>query len=100
MTKHKRPTPRDDARSEPKASTGDVASLINERRKFEEWIAALEAKKAQTPAHVFTRVQADYEARLRVVVEKLAAHTSSLANEVAGLKKKLERIDDEIGRHQ
>ena len=100
MTKHKRPTPRDDARSEPKTNTEDVASLINERRKFEDWIAALEAKKAQTPAHVFTRVHGDYETRLQAVVDKLASHTSSLGNEVAGLKKKLEKLDDEIGRKQ
>lgn len=100
MTKHKRPTPRDDARSEPKTNTDDVASLINERRKFEDWIAALEAKKAQTPAQAFTRVHGDYETRLRAVVEKLASHTSSLGNEVAGLKKKLEKIEDEIGRHE
>jgi hypothetical protein len=100
MTKHKRPTPREDARSEPKTNTDDVASLINERRKFEDWIAALEAKEAETPAHVFTRVHADYEKRLQAVVEKLAAHTSSLGNEVARLKKKLEKIDDEIANHQ
>src|SRR5258707_2079247 len=100
MTKARRPTPRDDARSEPKVSTEDVATLINERRKFEDWIAALEAKKAQTPAHVFTRVHADYEARRQAIVEKLSAHTSSLGNEVAGLKKKLEKIEDEIAHHE
>jgi len=100
MTKQKRPTPRDDARREPKANTDDVASLINERRKFEDWIAALEAKRAETPGHVYTRVHADYEARLQSVVEKLASHTSSLGNEVAGLKRKLDKIDDEIGHGQ
>lgn len=100
MTKQKRPTPRDDARREPKVNTDDVASLINERRKFEDWIAALEATKAQTPAQVYTRVHADYEARLQAVVEKLASHTSSLGNELAGLKKKLDKIDDELGHGQ
>ncbi len=100
MTKHKRPTPRDDARSEPKSNTSDVVSLITERRKLEEWIAALEAKKSQTPPQAFMRVHADYDARLHVVVEKLTAHTSSLGNEVAGLTKKLEKIDDEIEQRQ
>jgi hypothetical protein len=101
MSKPKRHTPRDDARSsEPKANSDDVASLINERHKFEDWIAALEAKEAQTPAHVFTRVHADYEARLHAVADKLAAHTSSLGDELAGLKKRLAKIDDEIRQHQ
>jgi len=101
MSKPKRHTLRDDARSsEPKANSDDVASLINERRKFEDWIAALEAKEAQTPAPVFTRVHADYEARLHAVVDKLASHTSSLGDELAGLKKRLAKIDDEIRQHQ
>ena len=71
MTKHKRPSPRDTGRHDTKANAEDVASLINERRKYEDWIAALEAKRDVTPAHVFTRVHADYETRLRAIVDKL-----------------------------
>ena len=101
MSKQKRHTPRDDSHAAaPKSTADDVASLINERRQFEEWIAALEAKRDQTPPHVFTRVHADYEKRLLGVVERLASHTGSLAEEQAGLKTRLEAITDEISHHQ
>jgi len=101
MSKPKRQTPRDVAPAgAPQSAIADVALLINERRQFEEWIAALEAKRAQTPAQVFTRVHADYESRLRAVVEKLASHGSSLGEELDALKKRLRQIDVEINDHQ
>src|SRR6266550_1603230 len=100
MTKHKRPSPRDTGRHDTKANAEDVASLINERRKYEDWIAAVEAKRDVTPAHVFTRVHADYETRLRAIVDKLASHTNSLNDELATLKKRLAQIDAEIRKHE
>lgn len=101
MNKHKRPTSRDEARpAASPAGAADVASLINERRKIEEWIAALDAKREQTPSNAFTRVRADYEKRLRDVAERLAAHTGSLAEEQAGLKERLAAVDEEIREHR
>jgi hypothetical protein len=48
-----------------------VESLMAERRKFEHWLTALEARRSTTPERVFTRVHADYHDRLDSVVEQL-----------------------------
>ena len=98
---NRRPMPRMDARPESKASSfEDVVSLIKERRKYVDWIAALEAKRDQTSPQVFTKVHADYEERLRAVVDKLASHRGTLGEEQAGLRKQLEAIEHELGQHQ
>jgi hypothetical protein len=98
---HKRPV----AREEPAPALGassfdDVVSLIRERRKYVDWIAALEAKKDSTPAQVYRRVHADYEKRLAEVGEKLASHRGTLASEQEDLRKKLEELDAQIQHHE
>ena len=45
-----------------------VTALDEERRRYEGWIAQLEARRGATPDHVLQRVRGDYEARLREVV--------------------------------
>jgi hypothetical protein len=55
-----------------------VAALIAERRKYEGWLAALEAKRAETPDHVFFRVRSDYERRLSEILERLRSQASAL----------------------
>ena len=41
-----------------------VPALIEERRRYEAWLAALEARRETTPGHVFDRVKGDYQTRL------------------------------------
>jgi hypothetical protein len=60
-----------------------VAALIADRRKYESWLAALEAKRSETPDHVFFRVRSDYERRLSEVLERLRSQATAL-NERAG----------------
>lgn len=97
----KKPAPRDDARSESSPpATEDVASLIKERRKYVDWIAALDARKSQTPAHVFARVHADYEDRLRAVSDRLAEHRGSLAEEQETLRARMDEVETEIRQHE
>ncbi|HXY30053.1 MAG TPA: zinc finger Ran-binding domain-containing protein [Gemmatimonadaceae bacterium] len=55
-----------------------VIALFEERRRFEDWLATLEAKRAATPPHIYTRVHADYTARLQRVIEELGTHRSGL----------------------
>ena len=52
-----------------------VESLMAERRKYEQWLAALEARRSTTPERVFNRVHADYHDRLDAVLEQLKAKT-------------------------
>ena len=77
------------------ASLTLVESLMAERRKFEHWLTALEARRATTPDRVFTRVHADYHDRLDAVVEQLKEHTEGLRAELASLTLRLSAIEEE-----
>jgi hypothetical protein len=72
-----------------------VESLMAERRKYENWIMALEARRATTPPRVFTRVHADYHDRLDAVIEQLKEHTEGLRAELASLTLRLTAIEEE-----
>lgn len=63
-----------------------VAGLLLERQRYEGWLSSLEGKKASTPPHVFERVRADYEARLRSVVDQLVSRAADLEGAVASLR--------------
>jgi chromosome segregation ATPase len=70
----------------------DVAALVEERRRFEGWLAALEARRDRTPAHIYERVEADYRSRLQRVTEQLTSHRSVLQEERAGIESRLSLI--------
>jgi len=72
-----------------------VSALMDERRKYESWLEALEAKRASTPERVFTRVHADYSARLDVVLNELVAHSGGLRSELSTLSSRLAELEDE-----
>jgi hypothetical protein len=72
-----------------------VESLMAERRKYEQWLAALEARRATTPERVFSRVHADYHDRLDAVIEQLKEHTEGLRAELASLTLRLTAIEEE-----
>jgi len=67
-------------------------ALMEERNRYEQWLAQLDARRSNTPTHVFARVRADYDARLMKVLDQLAgratelqATASTLAEKVAAL---------------
>lgn len=70
----------------------DVAALVDERRRYEGWLAALEARRDRTPAHVYERVEADYRSRLQRVTEQLSSHRSVLTDERASIESRLSLI--------
>jgi hypothetical protein len=72
-----------------------VSALMDERRKYESWLEALEAKRGATPERVFTRVHADYSARLEVVLNELVAHSGGLRAELSTLSTKLATLEEE-----
>jgi hypothetical protein len=75
--------------SQPEKRVEAVAALIAERRKYEGWLAALEAKRAETPDHVFFRVRSDYERRLSEILERLRSQASALNERADALNKRL-----------
>ena len=72
-----------------------VAALIADRRKYEAWLAALEAKRSETPDHVFLRVRSDYERRLSEVLERLRSQASALNERAEVLTTRLAQLVQE-----
>src|SRR6185436_10884982 len=79
------------AEKEP-VSLDALNGLLKERQRYEEWLAALEAKRATTSESVYQRVQADYQTRLREVSSKLAERAGELRENIDALTLKLEDI--------
>jgi hypothetical protein len=76
-------------------SANEVPALLEERRKFESWLAALEARRDTTPQHVFDRVKSDYQGRMRQVEEQLAAHRHSIQEERTSLESRRSLLEAE-----
>jgi hypothetical protein len=66
--------------------------LLKERQRYEEWLAALDDKRANTSESVYQRVQADYQSRLREVSAKLAERAGELRENIDGLTLRLEDV--------
>ncbi|MFA6166171.1 MAG: hypothetical protein WC700_06130 [Gemmatimonadaceae bacterium] len=65
--------------STPEKDTAEtVEKLLAERRKVAGWIAALAAKRAETPPAVYQKVHDDYAAKLEKVQTKLVAASDSV----------------------
>lgn len=77
-----------------------VTALYEERQRFEAWLAALEAKRATTPVHIYTRVHADYGARLQRVVEELRTHRTALQELESTLIDRLTGLDSDEAKHR
>lgn len=77
---------------------GDVAGLMLERQKYESWLASLEARRASTPDHVYNRVRADYEARLKAVTEQLLQQRVAMQSHLEALTLRLAQFEAEIRR--
>jgi hypothetical protein len=79
------------AEKEP-VSLDALNGLLKERQRYEEWLAALEEKRASTPESVYQRVQTDYQTRLREVSSKLAERAGELRENIDALTVRLEEI--------
>jgi hypothetical protein len=91
-----------DALGEESEALVAVTALMEERRRFETWISALEARRSTTPEHVFARVHADYTTRLEGVILQLTTHTdglrramNSLTMRLGGIREERQRTGDE-----
>jgi hypothetical protein len=72
--------------SNAKSPTNEFSALVEERRRYEGWLRALDARRDVTAPHVFERVRGDYEARLRTVDEQLASHRQAIEDERTNLE--------------
>lgn len=77
-----------------------VAALMQERQKFEGWLSALDARRANTPPRVYERVQADYQGRLDTVMSELAGRASELEAVSRGLHARVDTLRAEEEKRQ
>lgn len=67
----------------PSKGTATIQRLLDERRRYESWIARLHSTADATPAPVRERVEADYAARLKAVNEELKVHAEAARQLIA-----------------
>jgi hypothetical protein len=77
-------------------SIEEVRTLVAERQRYDEWLAALEVKRAETPARVFERVYGDYVGRRAAVLMQLQAHVGALATSRGELEQRLGALDGQL----
>jgi TolA-binding protein len=82
------------AEKEP-VSLDALNGLLKERQRFEEWLTALEEKRANTSDSVYQRVRSDYQARLREVSSKLAERAGELRESIDSLTVRLEEVSSQ-----
>ena len=70
----------------PSKSVSVIQQLLEERRQYEAWLARITATADSAPEHVRTRVRADYEARLKAVIEQLKSHADAARQLIAERK--------------
>ena len=78
-------------------SIEEVRTLVAERQRYEDWLAALEAKRADTPVRVFERVRNDYVARRREVMDRLHEHVGGLTTMANDFDSRLKALDSQLG---
>lgn len=79
--------------TQPALNMDQIGALFEERQRYESWLSTLEAKRPNTPAHIYDRVHADYTARLQRVLEQLASHRTVLQEMERSLMDRLTSLD-------
>lgn len=81
-------------------SIPDIRALVAERQRFDDWLTALEARRAETPERVFARVHGDYLARRDAVVDKLHTHVGSLETMERDLNERLQQLEEQLAERE
>ena len=89
--------PLTDAPADAAPPLDEIRSLVDERGRYEGWIAALEARRGATPAHVLDRVRQDYAGRLARVAAQVAEHAGPLRAHEASLARQHAAVERRLG---
>jgi hypothetical protein len=63
-------------------SDNSIEALLEQRAQFEQWLTKLDGAADKAPQAVRQKVRADYEVRLRGVIERLRGHSATIADEL------------------
>lgn len=84
--------------TEPRSvSIDEVRALVAERQRYDDWLKALEERRAESPTRVFERVHGDYSERRRDVLARLREHVSGLSDLSKDLDASLASLDARLG---
>ena len=81
-------------------SIEDVRLLVAERQRYDDWLAALEARRAETPSRVFERVYGDYLGRRTGVLEQLREHVETLTTVGRDLETRIIALEEQLASHE
>jgi hypothetical protein len=65
-----------------KETDNSIEALLEQRAQFEQWLAKLDSTADKAPLAVRQKVRADYELRLRGVIDRLRSHSAAIADEL------------------
>ena len=77
-----------------------VSALMDERARYESWLATLETRRASTPNHVYDRVRGDYQARLKGVLDQLSGRASELQERADRLRTRAAELQRQEDAHR
>lgn len=69
--------------------------LLDERQRYQGWLATLESRRSSTPPHVYDRVQRDYAGRLDRVMQTLAERAGQLTGTIENMTSELSALRDQ-----
>ena len=72
-----------------------IEALLEQRTQYEEWLARLDSSGDKVPPAVRQRVRADYESRLKAVLEQLRGRGASVAEELERQHASQAQLDQE-----
>jgi hypothetical protein len=81
-------------------SIEEVRALVAERQRYDEWLASLESKRADTPSRVFDRVYADYVGRRSDVITQLQSHVGELSAFGTELEQRLSDLETQLSANE
>jgi hypothetical protein len=65
-----------------KETDNSIEALLEQRAQFEQWLTKLDSAADKAPLAVRQKVRADYEVRLRGVIDRLRSHSATIADEL------------------
>jgi len=74
-------------------SLAQVDELLQQRQKYEQWLAKLDQSGSRAPEAVRNKVRSDYQARLEAVVAELGTHVDSIEAALAGRRETVAGLD-------
>src|SRR5437870_1148554 len=63
-------------------SGAPIEALLQERARFQQWLAKLDSAAGSAPPAVRQKVRADYHGRLEAVIEQLKSHAATIQAEL------------------